>query len=66
MNPAILDAIAAGITALIEIWRNHSGKPAGWTPTAADWDELLKLNDKTAQDYKDEAAAKLGTPSSLP
>jgi hypothetical protein len=60
MNPAIAAAIAQGVSALIEIWRNHSNKPKDWVPTAEDWDALLALNDKTAQDYKDEAKSQLG------
>lgn len=60
MNPTIALAISQGVAALIEIWRQHANKPPEWTPTAADWDALLALNDKTAADYKAEAAKQLG------
>lgn len=60
MNPLIIAAIAQGIGGLIEIWRLHANKPEGWTPTAQDWDDMLLLNDKTAEDYKAEARARLG------
>jgi len=60
MNPLIAAAIAQGISGLIEIWRVHSGKPAGWVPSPQDWDDMLVLNEKTAEDYKTEAAARLG------
>lgn len=56
MNPTLALAISQGITALIEIWRIHANKPQGWTPSQADWDALLLLNEKTADDYKKEAA----------
>ena len=59
MNPATAIAIAQGIAALIEIWRQHSNKPPEWIPTQADWEHLLALNEKTAQQYKDEAKAAL-------
>lgn len=60
MNPATLLAISQGVSALIEIWRQHANKPEGWTPTAQDWDDLLTLNNKTAEDYKREARERLG------
>lgn len=57
MNPIIAAAISQGVSALIEIWRQHASKPPEWTPSQADWDTLLSQNDKTAQQYKDEARA---------
>lgn len=62
MNPTIAAAIAQGLSALIQIWRENANKPPEWTPTAADWDELLATNTKTADDYKREAAALIGVP----
>lgn len=55
MNPTIAIAIAQGIGALVEIWREHAGKPPEWKPSQQDWDALLVLNEKTAEDYKREA-----------
>lgn len=60
MDPTTATAIAQGVSALIAIWRQHSSKPADWQPTEADWSDLLALNEKTATDYKREAAARLG------
>ena len=62
MNPTIVIAIAQSVAGIIDIWREHAGKPAGWTPTAQDWDDLLKLTDKSAAEYKREAAERLGVP----
>lgn len=50
MDPLPLISIAA--SALIEMWRIHAGKPAGWKPSPADWDDLLSKNAKTAEDYE--------------
>jgi len=41
MNDQTLNDIAAVLSAGISLWANHLGKPAGWTPTAQDWDDLL-------------------------
>ena len=49
-------AIATVIIAGLKIWAEHKGKPAGWIPTPQDWAELESLTDKTAADYKREAA----------
>ena len=58
MNPAIPALVAAAL----EIWRIHANKPPGWTPSAEDWNEMRRLNGKTAEDYEREAlAAKAGT-----
>ena len=62
MNPLIALAIAQGINALIQIWRESASKPAGWEPTDADWDALLVFNSKTSDQYKQEAADRLGIP----
>lgn len=59
MNPTIAIAISQGIGALIEIWRQHANKPPEWTPSQSDWDALLVINQKTAQQYKDEARVAL-------
>lgn len=66
MNPTTALAIAQGINALIAIWREHANKPADWTPTPEDWAAMLALNEKTAEDYKREAAARLGVAWPLP
>lgn len=60
MNPTTAMAIAQAVAALIEIWRQHAGKPEGWTPNQQDWADLLTLNEKTAEQYKREAADRLG------
>jgi len=62
MNPVIAAAISQGLSALIQIWAQNASKPAGWTPTQEEIDAMLKLNEKTADDYKAEAAALLGIP----
>lgn len=62
MSPAVILAIAQGAGALIEIWRQHAGHPSDWTPSQQDWADLLTLNEKTAEDYKREAAERLGIP----
>jgi len=62
MNQILAMAIAQGAAAFIEIWRQHAGKPADWTPSQQEWADLLSLNDKTADDYKREAAERLGVP----
>lgn len=62
MNPLIALSISQGVAALLDLWRQHAGKPADWTPTETDWNDLLALNEKTAADYKREAAARLGVP----
>lgn len=56
MNPLLAQAISTGIISLIEIWRINANKPAGWIPSREDWDSLKILNEKTAEDYKREAA----------
>jgi len=66
MNPAAIYAVSQIIASAIEIWRQNANKPDGWMPTQADWDALLALNQKTAEDYVKEAQAALGTPSMLP
>lgn len=60
MDPITAAAIAQGAAALITLWRNHASKPDNWTPSEQDWHDLLALNSKTAEDYKREAAARLG------
>lgn len=62
MNPIIAAAIAQGLAALIEIWRQNSNKPPEWVPSPEEWDAMLELNEKTALDYKKEAAELLGLP----
>lgn len=65
MNPIVAAAVTQGIAALVEIWRVHANKPAGWEPTAEDWADLRRANAKTAADYEREAAlnAERGTRS---
>jgi hypothetical protein len=62
MNPVIAAAIAQGMAALIEIWRTSASKSPEWVPSPAEWDALLLLNEKSAEQYKEEAAALLGLP----
>lgn len=62
MNPLTAYAISQGIAALIEVWRVHTNKPAGWLPTQADLTALLALNEKTAEDYKREARQAMSDP----
>lgn len=59
MNPAIALIISQLLAFGLELWRNHADKPADWTPTAADWDELYARTGKTADDYKREARERL-------
>lgn len=66
MDPVIAAAIAQGLSALVQIWRQNANKPPEWVPTADDWDAMLILNDKTAEDYKREAAQLLGGTSTPP
>ncbi len=60
MNPATLLLVSQIVSSAIEIWRQNADKPEGWTPTPEDWDALLALNDKTAEDYIAEAKLRLG------
>lgn len=62
MDPVTAIAVANGISALLEIWRIHSNKPVGWTPSAGEINDLLSWADTTSADYKRNAAAKLGIP----
>lgn len=62
MNPVAAAALAQGLAALIEIWRVNAGKPAGWTPSQQEWTDLLALSDKMPDDFKREAAERLGLP----
>ena len=62
MNPIIAAGIAQGISALIQIWREHASKPPAWVPTDQDWLDMLALNAKSSEDYKKEAADRLGIP----
>jgi hypothetical protein len=62
MDPLTAALAAQAIVAALEIYRVHSGKPAGWIPAAADWDELEAFGRKTPDDIKREAAARLGVP----
>ena len=57
MNPILISTF---VTAALEIWRTHSNKPPGWTPTAEDWEAMRKLNTKSAEDYEREAVAARG------
>ena len=60
MNPTLAAAIAQGLFALVEIWRQSANKPPEWVPTEQDWEDMLAFNEKTASDYKKEAADRLG------
>lgn len=62
MDPIAAAALAQGLAALIELWRIQANKPAEWVPTQQDWTDLLALSDKMPEDYKREAAARLGLP----
>ena len=61
MNPIVAAAVTQGIAALVEIWRVHANKPAGWEPTAEDWAELRRANAKTAADYERESVESLAS-----
>ncbi len=63
MNPIIAASIAQGLAALLEIWRANAGHPVGWEPSDEDWDAMLKLNEKTAADYKREAGVTPDVPN---
>jgi len=62
VNPVIAAAIAQAIAALVEIWRTNANKPPGWEPSDAEWTAMLALNEKSAAQYKQEAADLLGIP----
>lgn len=62
MNPTTAAIIAQIAAALIELWRQTANKPEGWVPSAEEWDAVLALNEKTAEQYKQEAAELLGLP----
>jgi hypothetical protein len=55
-----LSLISQGISALIELWKNHANKAANWVPSEQEIADLLALSDKTSEQYKQEAAARLG------
>ncbi len=55
--------IAAALTALFQIWANHSNKPPGWKPTDAEIDDLLAQADAaTPEAEKAAARVRLGLP----
>lgn len=62
MNPVIASAIAQAVSGLIAIWRENANKPPEWTPTDQDWTDMLLMNEKTSEDYKKDAAERLGIP----
>lgn len=56
IDPFTASLAAQGIVALLEIYRIHTGKPPGWQPATADWDELAAWAMRTPADIKREAA----------
>ena len=62
IDPLTAALAAQAIVAALEIYRVHSGKPVGWTPSAAEWDELEAFGRRTPEDIKREAAERLGVP----
>ena len=57
MNPLIAATILEVLKLGTDLWRRHAGKPEGWEPSDADWDELQGMAGKTAEQYKAEATA---------
>lgn len=62
MDPVHAAAIAQILSAAIQLWGVNSNKPPGWIPSPEELAAMLKLNEKTSDDYKAEAAALLGIP----
>lgn len=59
MTPTQLALLALGLDALIKIWANHANKPAGWVPTAEDWQSLADEVNAATPDAVDAAARKI-------
>lgn len=53
-------ALSQGISALLEAYRLHTGKPQGWYPSDTDWAELEAFAARTPEQIKKEAADRLG------
>jgi hypothetical protein len=63
MNPAIATIIASLLNFAFEIWRTHSGKPAGWVPSQAEIDGLLaEVDTATPEAEKTAARKRIGQP----
>ena len=63
MNSSISTIVVTLLNFAFEIWRTHSGKPAGWKPTQEDIDALLNEVDAATPEAEKEAARKrLGLP----
>jgi len=58
MSAATATILASLLNFAFELWRTHSGKPAGWKPTQADIDALLSEVDKSDPEAEKEAAKK--------
>lgn len=59
MTPTQLSLIALGLDALIQLWANHANKPAGWKPTAEDWQKLADEVNAATPEAVDAAARKI-------
>lgn len=59
MDPITATLAANAILALLQIWAQHSGKPAGWKPGVADWAELEAWASRTPEQIKHEARERL-------
>ena len=57
MNAWILLIARYGIPSAMQIWEVLANKSE---PTAEDWNKLLVINDKTKEQYIEEAKIKLG------
>lgn len=60
MNAAQAALIAGIIRGGFELWANHSDKPPGWQPTAEELSDILSLDEKTPEQFYQEAAERLG------
>lgn len=58
----VVSGIAQSIVALMQLYKNHSGKPAGWTPSESDWLVIEEWAARTPEDIKKDAAERLGVP----
>lgn len=58
MNAAAATIIVSLLNFVFELWRTHSGKPAGWKPTQEDIDALIAEVDAATPEAEREAAKK--------
>lgn len=60
MDPITAALAAQGIVTLLQIYANHTGKPAGWKPSDTDWNDLEAWANRTPEQIKAEGRAQLG------